>query len=116
MGAKIFAVITVISITLLCIFNTAAVNQRIDELVAEVEASEDADSARAVREKYDRYERLISITVNHEDLTAINEDLCEILGLLSIGDKEGAKVTKSRLLGAFEHLRRLCNLNVDSVI
>ena len=29
---------------------------------------------------------------------------------------EEAKITKSRLLGAFEHLRRLCNLNVDSVL
>ena len=115
MGAKIFAVITVISITLLCIFNTAAVNQRIDELVAEVEASEDADSARAVRGKYDRYERLISITVSHEDLMAI-EDLLAQYEAEADADPEGARITKSRLLGAFEHLRRLCNLNVDSVI
>lgn len=115
MGAKIFAVITVISITLLCIFNTAAVNRRIDELVADIEASSDADSARAVREKYDRYERLISITVSHEDLMAI-EDLLAEYESETESDPEAAKITKSRLLGAFEHLRRLCNLNVDSVL
>ena len=115
MGAKIFAVITVIAIALLCIFNTAAVNRRIDELAADIEASVDADSARAVREKYDRYERLISITVSHEDLMAIEDLLAEYESETEI-DPEGAKITKSRLLGAFEHLRRLCNLNVDSVI
>ena len=100
MWAKIFAVITVISITLLCIFNTAAVNRRIDELVADIEASSDADSARAVREKYDRYERLISITVSHEDLMAI-EDLLAQYNAEAGADPEAAKITKSRLLGAF---------------
>ncbi len=115
MGAKIFAAITVIAIVLLCIFNTAAVNKRIDELVADIEASEDADAARAVREKYDRYERLISITVSHEDLMVIEDLLAQYEAETNMDHAE-ASITKSRLLGAFSHLRRLCNLNIDSVI
>ena len=115
MGAKIFAAVTIISIVALCIFNTMAVNKRIDELMTDIEASEDRGDARAIREKYQRYERLISITVSHEDLMAIEDLLAEYESETEI-DPEGAKITKSRLLGAFEHLRRLCNLNVDSVI
>ena len=115
MGAKIFAVITVISIVMLCIFNTAAVNRRIDEIVAEVEASENGDSSRAAREKYQKYERLISITVSHEDLMLIGDLFAQYESEAAEGSPD-AKITKSRLLGAFEHLRRLCNLNVDSVL
>ena len=115
MGAKIFAVITVITILTICIFNINAVNKRIDELTFDIEASESKDDARAIREKYQRYERLISITVSHEVLMAIEDLLAEYEGETEI-DPEEAKITKSRLLGAFEHLRRLCNLNVDSVI
>ena len=115
MGAKIFAVLTVISIVAVCFFNTKAVNKRIDELTSDIEASESQDDARAIREKYQRYERLISITVSHEDLMTIEDLLAEYESAMEI-DPEGAKITKSRLLGAFEHLRRLCNLNVDSVL
>ena len=115
MGAKIFAVVTIISIVALCIFNTMAVNKRIDELMTDIEASDDRGDAAAVREKYQRYERLISITVSHEDLMAIEDLLAEYEAEME-ADAEGTEITKSRLLGAFEHLRRLCNLNVDSVI
>ena len=115
MGAKFFAFITVISVLILCRFNTVAVNRRIDEIVAEVEASKNGDSAKAAREKYQKYERLISITVSHEDLMLIG-DLFAQYESEATDNYPDAKITKSRLLSAFEHLRRLCNLNVDSVL
>ena len=65
---------------------------------------------------YKKHERIISLTVNHDDLTAIEEGFCEIIGSLSVGDKDGAAVIKSRLIGSLEHLRRLSGINIESVI
>ena len=65
---------------------------------------------------YKKHERFISLTVNHDDLTAIDEALCEIIGSLEVNDTEGAAVIKSRLIGSLEHLRRLSGINIDSII
>ena len=58
----------------------------------------------------------ISLTVDHNDLTDIENDISEIYGYLSVGDTDGAQVAKSRLVGSVEHLRRLSGVNIDSII
>ena len=65
---------------------------------------------------YKKHEKVISITVNHNDLTAIEEGFCEIIGSLTVGDNEGAAIIKSRLIGSLEHLKRLAGINIESVI
>lgn len=65
---------------------------------------------------YQKHERIISLTVNHDDLTAIEEGFCEIIGSLSVDDRDGAAVIKSRLIGSLEHLRRLSGINIESII
>ena len=121
MKSKILAAIALFSVFSLVFVNSIYLSRVTDEIYERCsECDTDSESAYAdfteLFDFYKKHERLISITVNHEDLTAINEDLCEILGLLSIGDKEGAKVTKSRLLGSLEHLGRLSGINIDSII
>ena len=65
---------------------------------------------------YKKHEHLISLTVNHDDLANIDDLYCEIIGEIGICDNEAASVTKSRLIGALRHLRRLSGINIDSII
>jgi hypothetical protein len=67
-------------------------------------------------EKYRSEESYVSLTVNHDDLTNIEDIFAELIGNLSVNDIDGARVTKNRLLRSLEHLRRLSGINLDSVI
>ena len=115
MGAKIFAFITVITVLILCRFNTEAVIKRIDEVTEELEVADEAHAVKEIREKYKGYERLISISVSHEDLMTIDDLFTQYEAEME-AEADGREITKSRLLSAFSHLRRLCTLNIDSVL
>ena len=115
MGAKIFAFVTVIAVLILCRVNTVEVTRRIDEVTDALEVADDEGEIKEIRARYKGYERLISISVSHEDLMAI-DDLFSQYEAEVEADAEGTEITKSRLLSAFSHLRRLCTLNIDSVI
>ena len=65
---------------------------------------------------FEKHQRLISITVSHDDLRSIDDALCELIGALSVDDTDEAKITKSRLCGSLRHLKRLSGLNIDSII
>lgn len=115
MGAKIFAFVTVITVLILCRFNTMAVVKRIDEVTEDLEDAEEAYTIKEIREKYKEYERLISISVSHEDLMTIDDLFAQYEAEME-ADADGSEITKSRLLSAFSHLRRLCTMNIDSII
>lgn len=94
---------------------------RLYELTKDLTISEDnikkcEKDARELYETFKKKETFISLTVNHEDLTNIEESFSEIIGYLSIGDADGARVTKNRLLDSLEHLRRLSGFNIDAII
>ena len=65
---------------------------------------------------FEKHQRLISITVSHDDLRDIDDEMCELIGALTVEDTEGAQITKSRLCGSLRHLKRLSGLNIDSII
>ena len=73
-------------------------------------------SVRALYDEFKKKETFISLTVNHEDLTRIEESFSEIIGYLSVGNADDAMVIKNRLLDSLEHLRRLSGFNIDSII
>ena len=79
-----------------------------------------ADGAKARAEElysfYEKHQRLISITVSHDDLRDIDNEMCELVGALRVNDADGAEITKSRLCGSLRHLKRLSGLNIDSII
>lgn len=80
---------------------------------------EDEGAREAVIELYSFYEkhqRLISITVSHDDLRDIDNEMCELVGALRVNDADGAEISKSRLCGSLRHLKRLSGLNIDSII
>ena len=82
----------------------------------EVDAEGASESANELYSFYERHQRIISITVSHDDLRSIDDAMCELIGALSVDDTDEAKITKSRLCGSLRHLKRLSGLNIDSII
>ena len=123
MKEKIFAVVNILLIIGAVTINTVKLHRDIDLIYEEVSildiGKEDAstmNTAKAVYEKFKRYETFMGLTVNHEDLSNIEESFAELLGYITVGDTEGATVTKNRLLDELSHLRRLSGLNIDAII
>ena len=124
MKEKIIATSILVVIISFVFINTILLDKEIKKIandVNELQISDtnSVDSERRAREIYDRYKRretFISLTVNHEDLTNIEEGFDEIIGYLSVNDTDGALVIKSRLIGSLEHLRRLSGFTIDAII
>ena len=88
--------------------------QRAEEI--DVEDTGAKERAEELYNFYEKHQRLISITVSHDDLHSIDEAMCELIGALKVDDADGAEITKSRLCGSLRHLKRLSGLNIDSII
>jgi predicted PurR-regulated permease PerM len=121
MKVKILAVIAFISVIAAIIANTIIINAQIGHLYERIENIDVSDenalnAAQAAYEHYKKREAYISLTVNHDDLTNIEDAFAELIGYLSIDMNEDAFVTKNRLLCYVEHLRRLSGINIDAII
>lgn len=72
--------------------------------------------AEKLFEIFEQRESYISLTVSHDDLTNIENSFVELIGYLSVGDVDNAKVAKGRLTHSLEHLRRLSGINIHAII
>ena len=70
---------------------------------------------KKIEDAYGKNEIFISLTVSHEDLTAIEEILAEIEGALKAGDKDAVIIAKSRFENALLHLGQLSAFNMESI-
>lgn len=117
---RVAAVLLVVTL-LTVIINSLLLRHLIDELTDEVIAADESDTEIAFKEyseifeKYKKKASYISLTVNHEDLTDIENSFAEIIGAAKSGDIDGVITVKSRLISAFRHLRRLTGINLDSI-
>ncbi len=114
------AYILLLTVTLLVTLNAAFLTRRIDGYIEEIaavspEGSETYDTLGEIFERFSRDYRWISLTVSHEDLMSIEDAFAEILGAAKIEEREEVAITKSRLIHALRHLRRLSSLNIDSI-
>ena len=122
MKEKIFAVVTIVLVISAVTLNTLKMHQDIDEIYSAVNIITNEDSEKAKKHAEEAYEvfrkkePFIGLTVNHDDLSNIEEAFAEMIGFLSVGDVDGATVTKNRLLDALGHLRRLSGFNIDAII
>lgn len=108
-----------LAVTLAVFLNSFFVRRCIDTTVAELEALGDGADASDYNELLDRYmkrQSFLALTVNHDDLMNIEDIFFELIGSCEAGDDDGVKVSKSRLLGALSHLRRLSGINFDSIL
>ena len=123
MKVKIFAVAILVTVVGFTVFDTFFLQRQLGQLKESAERldvseenSKAEDEARALSREFMQKERFISLSVNHEDLTNIEEAFTELIAELSVGEYNNATVAKNRLVDAFEHLRRLSGCNIDSVI
>ena len=101
--------------TLLLTKKIEAVSQCVCALPLDAPLHESQAAAKESFENFRREENFLSLTVNHNDLTDIEGLYSEMLGYLAVNDRDGAKVTKSRLIDALSHLRRLSGINISSI-
>ena len=124
MKEKIIAFCLLFLVICFVFINTLVLDRQIKALYDDTAKIEIGDSdiqaaersARELYEEFKKREKFISLTVNHEDLTRIEESFSEIIGYLSVGNADDAMVIKNRLLDSLEHLRRLSGFNIDSII
>ncbi len=124
MKVKIFAFILMPLLLIGVTVNTLVVEKVMTSVCDEVEnisisESRIKEAYEAADKAYSHYkekETYISLTVNHNDLTNIEDTFSELIGNLSIQDVGGAVVAKNRLLCSLEHLRRLSGINFDAII
>ena len=124
MRIKIFATALISAIIGAVILNTLFLTKTINDFSEKVTRLEISDTdikgaeinARETYSQFKDRETFMSLTVNHNDLTAIEELFSEMIGYLSIGDGDEARVAKSRLIDALSHLRRLSGVNIDSIV
>lgn len=122
MKVKILAAVILTLVLLASALNTHFLLRSIDKIETGVEAlsfeapaSESKSEAEALFESYKKAEGFLSLTVSHNDLTDIESFFSEMIGYLSVSDKDGAKMAKSRLIDALAHLRRLSGVNISSI-
>ncbi|MBO5101676.1 MAG: DUF4363 family protein [Clostridia bacterium] len=124
MKIKIFAAVAIITVIGAVVINTVVLNKEISSLARAVSElnirgitpEESKARADALFTEFKKKEPYISITVSHDDLTNIEDGFAELIGYLSVEDKDGAEVTKYKLENALLHLRRLSGFNIDSII
>ncbi len=122
MKVKMLAIALLILVTGSALINTRILLRRIDSITdtvlnlnTEADAETSAKNARAAFEDFKHEEEYLSLTVNHNDLTDIEELFSEMIGHLEVLDRDSAQVTKNRLLDALSHLRRLSGFNISSI-
>lgn len=124
MKEKIFGIVTFIVIVSSVFANTVILHKNISEIydaVNSIEITEgDCDISKAYAVEafhiFRKKELFIGLTVNHDDLSNIENDFSELIGFLSVGDAKGATVAKNRLADSLGHLRRLSGFNIDAII
>jgi len=103
------------------IINSVALRASFEELYKMVDAAEIEPAAAVgdyteIFEHFKKKEPFISLTVNHEDLTAVEDAFAEIIGAAKADDKEAIITIKSRLISSIEHLKRLAGINIESIL
>ena len=124
MRVKIFAFALMIFLIVAVSINTYTIDKEIldiSEKVDSLDIEEDSidvplKETKQIYELFKRRELFFSLTVNHDDLTSIDDSFAELIGNLEVSSWEDATVTKNRLLCSLEHLRRLSGINLDAII
>ncbi len=120
-SVKVAAALLIITL-LAVILNSVILRSILADVYDMVDSAEEDDTLTAyyeygeIFEYFKKKESFISLTVSHEDLTAIEDGFAEIIGAAKAGDKEGLITIKSRLKSSIEHLRRLAGINIESIL
>ena len=75
-----------------------------------------AEKLKEIHREFKKAEKIISITVSHDDLTNIEESFADMIGAAEAKMETNVITAKSRLEDALRHLGRLSSINLDSII
>ena len=106
----------------LVVLNSVILRSLISDTITAVEGAEEQNTEKAeieysqIYKKFKSKETYIAITVNHEDMTNIEDAFSEVVGAAEAGDREGMITAKNRLIDALQHLKRLSGINIDSIL
>ena len=92
--------------------------ERLDKEIADAEEIDMAIAEKEYREIYERYkdiELYISLSINHDDLSNLENAFAEIIGAAKAGDRDAVITIKSRMNDYLRHIRRLTGINIDSI-
>ena len=116
-----FAYTVFVLLVIAVLTNSLFIGKVIDSISEELISAEESNMADAekeyteIYEKYKKYELYISLSVDHDDLSNIEEAFSEIIGAAKAEDKTGIITTKSRLTDHLRHIKRLAGINIDSI-
>ena len=107
-------------VTLFVIVNGVYITKSVDGYIERLEGIDtESDSlTEELQGLYGEFQKtasVISLTVNHEDLTNIEDAFAEIIGAAEAKEQSEVIITKSRLVDALRHLRRLSGFNIESI-
>lgn len=120
MKVKIFTAALLVLILGAVTANTLFLPKRIDRIIESVSAvmPEEQDAENKLKTAYNSFrnaEGYFSLTLNHNDLCEVGSLFVETMAYLSVGDSKETSVSKSRLIDALLHLRRLSEINIGSI-
>ena len=94
-----FAYAVFIVLVILVLINSLSVGKIIDSISDDITRAEESDMAIAekeyteIYEKYKRYELYVSLSVDHDDLSNIEDAFSEIIGAARADDAAGVVTT-----------------------
>lgn len=119
MKSVLIAFLSLIIILSLITSNTIIVSKSIESIIDILENTENSvDEYKAYEDIHSLYmkkQKIIALTISHEDLRDIENDFHEILGAIKANNEESLIIAKSRLLGSLRHIKRLSGINSDSI-
>ena len=120
MKTVVIAFITLVLVIALVVVNSLLVSSGIDSVLKKLKSVPDSyESGEQYEEIYNEYMRrqnFFGLTVSHVDLTNIEDCFQEIRGAVKAKDDTSLIIAKSRLIGALTHLKRLSEINPDSIL
>ncbi len=104
------------------ILNSVFINRSVETIYSISSEGDDGsiealgEKLEKIKDKYNKCELYISLSVSHDDLTDIETSLSEMEGAVKAHDIQAAIIAKSRFENALLHLARLSSFNFESIL
>ena len=106
--------IAIISLNAVYIRNiTTSLSESIEKI--DIYSDSASDEFEKAFQKFKKHEKIISLSVSHEDLTSIEDSFAELMGAYETNEISEIAIIKSRITHSLKHLKRLSGFNPDSI-
>ena len=112
------SVIILLLIFILVNSNAIFIRKATDGLIgslSELDGENTIEEYEVIYKRYQKNERLMSLTIGHDELCQVSDCFTELLTAIRNKNTDDAIIAKSRLIGYLEHIRRLSGINLYSI-